>query len=439
VTHCDITPFLEQTALAESIKGVVGRRGGLYISGKFDLQNLREPYYGIISLFRQLCGEILELRRTNKDRYQELRNSIISEVGDEILLLANVVPVLEEVIEIPVVMDVVADHGNKEAKERLKYGFLQFFRVISRYFDHLVIVIDDLQWTDALSIELLDGIISDVDIRIMFIGIYRSNEVDEAHYLSKTIRDMQDNRGDFEVTELSLGNLDKTICEEILLELLSVDASAAASRLAGICYKRTAGNAFHLLAYLAMLQEENLLEFNLGLFKWTWDCDQIEEKTAAASNVVELILTKISKQPQEMKNLLRLVSCLGASFDRDTVLCAFPHMRDVNGDVTELENEVDDLISLAILETFLESQGDSRYCWVHDSVQAAALQQLGEAEMNAYKFKLGKVLFQSLDERDVESNLFEIVNLKTSAEECPEADRSTLLNLCLRAAKVQIH
>ena len=119
MTHCDITPFLEQTALAESIKGVVGRRGGLYISGKFDLQNLREPYYGIISLFRQLCGEILELRRTNKDRYQELRNSIISEVGDEILLLANVVPVLEEVIEIPVLMDVVADHGNKEAKERL--------------------------------------------------------------------------------------------------------------------------------------------------------------------------------------------------------------------------------------------------------------------------------------------------------------------------------
>eukprot|EP00986_Skeletonema_menzelii_P004611 scaffold1587_cov139-Skeletonema_menzelii.AAC.3 len=427
-----------KTALAESIKGVVGRNHGLYISGKFDLQNLREPYSGIISLFRELCGEILQLRRTNRDRYQEMRNSIVSEVGNEILLLINVIPVLEEVIENPFIPDVVADHGNKEAKERLKYAFLQFFRVISRYFDHFVIVLDDLQWTDALSIELLNGIIGDIDIRIMFIGIYRSNEVDEAHYLSKTIRDMHAAkiRGDFEVTEISVGNLDKEICEEILMELLSVDPSAATNRLADICYKRTVGNAFHLLAFLAMLEEEELLKFNLGLFKWTWNCEQIEERTAATSNVVELILAKIFKQSEEMKNLLQLVSCLGDSFDRDIVLCAFPKMRDDNAcDPVELQNEVDELISLAIRESFLETKGDSRYCWVHDSIQAAASQQLGEAEMNAYKFKLGKVLFQSLEEREVESNLFEIVNLLTSAEECPEADRVTLLNLCLKAAK----
>ena len=430
-----------KTALAESIKGAVQRGEGIYISGKFDLQNLREPYSGIISLFRELCGELIELRRTNRDKYQELRNSIISEVGDEILLLINVVPVLEEVIENPFIQDVVADHGNKEAKERLKYAFLQFFRVITRYFNHLVIVLDDLQWTDALSIELLDGIISDIDIRIMFIGIYRSNEVDEAHYLSKIIRDMQaaKTRGDFEVTEISVGNLDKATCEEILVELLSVDASAATNRLADICHKRTVGNAFYFLAFLAMLEEEELLHFNLGLFKWTWDCDEIEGKTAATSNVVDLILTKISKQSEEMKYLLRLVSCLGDSFERDVVLCAFPKMRDVNEcDPAELENEVDELISLAIHESFLEAKAGSRYCWVHDSIQAAASQQLDETEMNAFKFKLGKVLFQSLGERDVESNLFEIVNMLTSAEECPEADRATLLNLCLKAAKVKI-
>jgi len=429
-----------KTALAESIKECVVRRGGIYITGKFDLQNLREPYYGIISLFRELCGEILELRRTNRDRYQELRNNIIAEVGNEILLLYNVVPVLEEVIEIPATMSVVADQGNKEAKERLKYGFLQFFRVITRYFDHLVIVLDDLQWTDALSIELLDGIIGDIDIRVMFIGIYRSNEVDEAHYLSKTIRNMHvaKERGDFELTELSVGNLDATICEEILVKLLSVDPSAATSRLAEICHKRTGGNAFHLFAYLAMLQEEKLLEFNLGLFKWSWNCDKIEEETAASSNVVELILAKISKQPQEMKYLLRLVSCLGASFEKDVVLRAFPQMRDGVTTCclpTELENEVDELISLAIHNGFIEPQGGSRYCWAHDSIQAAAMQQVGEAEMNAYKFKLGKVLIQSLEEKDVDSNLFEIVNLLNSAEECPEADRVTLLNLCLNAAK----
>ena len=439
-THYGLIPF-SQSALAQSIKGAVQRGEGLYISGKFDLQNLREPFSGIISLFRELCGEILELRRTNRDRYQELRDSIISEVGDEMLLLINVIPVLEEVFENSSMSGAVADQGNKEAKERLKYAFLQFFRVITRYFRHLVIVLDDLQWADALSIELLNGIIGDVDIRIMFIGIYRSNEVDDAHYLSKTIRDMHAAkiRGDFEVTEISVGNLDKATCEEILVELLSVDPSATTNRLADICYKRTAGNAFHLRAFLAMLEEEELLQFNLGLFKWKWDCKEIEERTAATQNVVYLILAKISKQPEEMKYLLRLVSCLGDSFERDVVLCAFPKMQDDNTcNPTELEKEVDELISLAIQESFIERKGETRYCWIHDSIQEAASQQLGKAEMNAFKFKLGKVLVQSLEERNVESNLFEIVNLLTSTEECPEADRGTLLNLCLRAAKVKI-
>eukprot|EP00985_Skeletonema_marinoi_P028793 scaffold26039_cov82-Skeletonema_marinoi.AAC.1 len=126
-----------KTALAESIKNVVLRRCGIYISGKFDIQNRRDPFLGIISLFRELCGEILELRLRNKDRYEALCDAILSAVGDEIVLLAKVVPVLKEVIDIPDDMNAVADQGNKEAKERLKYGFLQFFRVISAHFDHL--------------------------------------------------------------------------------------------------------------------------------------------------------------------------------------------------------------------------------------------------------------------------------------------------------------
>ena len=271
----------------------------------------------------------------------------------------------------------------------------------------------------------------------MFIGIYRSNEVDEAHYLSKTIRDMHEAKNR-EVTEVSVGNLDQTTCEEILVQLLSVDPSAETSRLAEICHKRTLGNAFHMLAYVAMLKEENLLEFNLAQLRWTWKNDRIEEETAATSNVVELMEGTISKQSQKLRDLLQLVASLGASFERDIVICAFPQMQD-DLDPTELEKEVDELLAMAVQEAFLEQQGYLRYRWVHDSIQAAAMQQGSEAEMNAYQFKLGKALIQSLADKDVESNLFEIVNLLNSSVECPETDKMTVMNLNLKAAKVSSH
>ncbi len=441
---CNTHSISQQTVLAESIKEHVASCEGTYITGKFDLK-LRGPYFGIISLFRELCGEILELRRTNSDRYQELCRSIISEVGGEIVLLTNIVPVLEEAIEFPSMADVVvADQGNKEAKERLKYAFLQFFRVITRYFHHLVIVLDDLQWTDALSIELLDVIINDRKASIMFIGIYRSNEVDEAHYLTKTIRDMHEaKKKRWDLTEVSIRNLDATICEEILVQLLCIESCIETKRLADICHQRTAGNAFHLLAYLAMLQEQKLL-VNLGQFynqpnrwTWTWDIEQIEERTAATSNVVELIKGTMSKQPQMLKDLLQLVSCLGTAFEKDIAVCAFPHMHD-GIYPTQAGRVVGDLLLLAVRESFLERQGQSRFRWVHDSIQAAAMQQVSEAEIVAYKFKLGKVLIQSLEEKDVESNLFEIANLLLhSGEECTQIDKMILLDLYLKAAKVQ--
>ena len=429
--------LFQQTALAESIKERVASWEGTYITGKFDLK-LRKPYFGIISLFRELCGEILELRRSNSDKYQELCHSITSEVGGEIVLLTNIVPVLEEAIDTPFVSGTIADQGNKEAKERLKYAFLQFFRVIIRYFPHLVIVLDDLQWTDALSIELLDAIINDRDISIMVIGIYRSNEVDEAHYVSKMIRDMHcAKKKRWDLTEVSIGNLDATICEEILVQLLCVQPCTETRRLAAICHQLTAGNAFHLIAYLAMLQERKLLVM-LGNKpkRWTWDPDQIEGKTAVTSNVVELIKATISKQPKMMKDLLQLVACLGTSFEKDIAICAFPHMHD-GTDSSQAGKIVDELLSLAVQESFLDRQGDSRFCWVHDSIQAAAMQQVSEAEMVAYKFKLGKVLIQSLEKEDVESSLFEIVDLLLhSDEECLEIEKSFLLDLCVKAAKV---
>ena len=55
--------------------------------------------------------------------------------------------------------------------------------------------------------DLLYALMKDKAISLMFIGIYRSNEVDDAHYLSKTMRDMHEAKqsGIFNVTEFHSG------------------------------------------------------------------------------------------------------------------------------------------------------------------------------------------------------------------------------------------
>jgi hypothetical protein len=46
--------------------------------------------------------------------------------------------------------------------------------------------------------------------------------------------------------------------------LLLVDVASASWALVKVCHRLTHDNTFHLLAYLEMLAEEELLEFQLG-------------------------------------------------------------------------------------------------------------------------------------------------------------------------------
>ena len=122
----------------------------MFISGKFDLYQ-REPYFGITTAFRGLCTELLQLKRVNPTKYNGLCGDIKAEVGDGIALLVTICPDLDYAIDIDLGIHAMADAGNKEAKERLKYVFVQFFRVLTRHFKYFVLVLDDLQWADVAS------------------------------------------------------------------------------------------------------------------------------------------------------------------------------------------------------------------------------------------------------------------------------------------------
>jgi len=374
------------------------RGKGVYVHGKFDLY-LREPYFGITSAFREICVSIVQLKNLNCIKYQELCDNIFAEVGDQIALLVNISPELQEAIGITVMPNAIAEQGNKEAKERLKYAFLRFFRVVTRYLSHMVLVIDDLQWTDLSSMELLDALIRDEEISLMFIGIYRSNEVNDSHYLMKYLQGMREanESGIFMLTEISIGNLDVATCEEILVELLSQDVDDTTRSLTETCHKRTNGNVYHLLAYLAMLQEQKLLEFNIGNFKWTWDSRRIEDETTPCSNVVGLMKGKMKKQPRAVCNLLQLASCLGQSFDKYLLTYAYSKMHDGESeDLAEMEEDLDHLLSLVVDEAFLEQHTPSRFCWAHSSIQVAAMHLVNDDQMLVFKFKLAEDAFARL-------------------------------------------
>ena len=359
-------------------------------------------------------------------------------MGAELPLLLQIIPVLEEITgqprrsvsSDPTQLSLLQQQSAEECKNRFNYAFRRFIRVIGS-FGPLVMFLDDLQWADLGSLELLEVLITDREnSNLMIIGCYRSNEVEDSHPLAKTIREIpaKCDSGGFYITEVTLGNLNVQDVNDLLLDLLSSDDEPTHTKsLADICHTKTHGNAFFLLHFLTMLQNQELLTFDVLNCKWKWDCTKIEEQSDATPNVLELLKSRMVAMPRRVQQVLVLASCLGSDFEnrmirqlmvelqvdneaaRDTQELASKRNKTAAG---EDDNNYDDAIQTAVDNSFLEKVGDDKYRWIHDKIQEAAYSLMIPEELARFQFRVGDALATKLlTEQELDAAIFVVVNL----------------------------
>jgi predicted ATPase len=435
-----------KTTLASALTKSVKRLKGLYVKGKFDLYLRDDPYSGVAAACREICGRILLMR--DDEFFDKIRDELIDKLGSENLcLLINIVPELAEIVGDEVIMEDMKKQGSGETKARFNYAFRVLIRVVAKNFAPLVILLDDIQWADAATLDLLHVLIADRDNpSLMMIGIYRSNEVDEAHPLFPLIHEMRrtSEQDDFNVTEIEIGNLNVSQVNDVIMRLLSIDEPSETLGFADVCLKRTYGNVFSLLVFLEMLQTEGLLQYSLGKFKWSWDEQKILSATAATSNVVDLMKQKIEKLPDSVSQRLSIAACLGFSFEPAILNNVWTTISEQQ-ESTELtepggkeDDEIESFLLLAEQEGFLEIGPDSTtaYRWVHDKVQEAAISLVPPDKLPILKAQVGNILVRELDDKYVDSYIFTVVNLlHEGGVPEDESERIQLAELSLRASR----
>jgi predicted ATPase len=171
-----------KTSLAGSVKRGVRRTGGAFVSGKFDT-NRTTPYSAILTACTDLCCQLLAM---NKNKSNTSAESVGLNVADYSELL-KIIPDLGAVVDKPVPL-CYNGNGNSsnssvdcarfgstintantqgavvlhESKNRFHYLFRKFFWVTAALLEGpQVVVLDDLQWADFASLELLEALLND--------------------------------------------------------------------------------------------------------------------------------------------------------------------------------------------------------------------------------------------------------------------------------------
>ena len=99
--------------------------------------------------------------------------------------MADLVPELKLIIgEQPPVPELPP----QQAQSRFQLVFRRFIGVFARPEHPLALFLDDLQWLDAATLDLLEDLLTQPDVQhLMLIGAYRDNEVDAAHPLMRKL------------------------------------------------------------------------------------------------------------------------------------------------------------------------------------------------------------------------------------------------------------
>lgn len=380
-----------KSVLVHEIHRPITQKSGFFIEGKFDQYQKAIPYYALVQAFGDFVDILLG---ENETKLSEIRQEILSAVGAVGKVLTDVIPGLELIIG---PQPAVPQLGGSEAQNRFNYVFRKFVNSISTEKHPLVIFIDDLQWADSGSLNLLQSLITSPDNSyLLFIGAYRDNEVNPSHPFMIAVENLR--KENVPVFDLKIKNLTyHDLCDMIgdTLEKRPDTVKGFAS----LVLDKTQGNAFFVTQFLKSVFHEGRLIFDWKSCEWTYDLEKIKEENIT-DNVVELMASRIVKIPANTQQVLMLAACFGNKFELKTLTLIYG------------QDEKSCLESLkpALLEDLILPRGENTYKFAHDRIQQAVYGLIPDQARDLAHLKIGRQFIQSASPEYLEEFLFDITN-----------------------------
>jgi PAS domain S-box-containing protein len=363
---------------------------GLFAAGKFDQYKRDIPYATLAQVFKTLVRQILV---KNEAEVNHWRDALRDALGLNGQLIINLIPELEFIIgrQAP-----VADLPPRDAQNRFHLVFQRFLGVFAKQEHPLALFLDDLQWVDAATLELLQHLITRSEMGyVLLVGAYRDNEVCPSHPLPRTLKEIR--KAGPLVQEIVLKPLGLDDVGALVSDALHCDAKRALP-LAQLVQEKTGGNPFFAIQFFTALTEEGVLSFDPVTQAWQWDMNQIQAKSYT-DNVVDLMSDKLRRLSNATQSALKYLACLGNVSDIARLVF--------------LQNETEVAMRTALWEAVragLIFHQENTYKFLHDRIQQASYSLIPEAQRAEVHLHIGRKLFSGMTEDDFTEHLFDVAN-----------------------------
>ena len=432
-----------KTAVVNEVHKPITRQNGYFIKGKFDQFNRNSPFSAFVQAFRSLVGQLLGESDAALDVWQA---KILDAVGVNGQVIVEVIPELKQLIG---AQPALSKLSGSAAQQRFNLVFSNFVQVFTSKDHPLVLFLDDLQWADLASLNLLqrlmDSAALDTDSGyLLALGTYRDNEVFPAHPLMLALADME--RHGKAIRTLTLVPLEASDVDQLVADTLgcSVDMAHPLSQL---IYHKTQGNPFFTTQFLQELYEQTCVVFDADAGFWQCDLSKVRQ-LSLTEDVVIFMTRRLQKLSPSTQQVLKRAACMGNCFNL-TILAAICESSQ-DRVATELWSALQEQLIVPENETYKffgmadprdgfihgrpstsndlaqpegqRSQFSPRdwtdalaiapasYRFLHDRIQQAAYALIPDNQKQITHLEIGRLLYKTSSETQLNVDLFDIVN-----------------------------
>jgi len=404
-----------KSVLVKEIYKSLTEKRGYFIAGKFDQLQRNIPYSALVNAFSDIVQQLLTETETHLTQWKD---KLLKALGPNGQVIIELIPEMELIIGKQAVVPTL---GPTESQNRFNMVFQNVIRVFCQPEHPLVIFLDDLQWADVATLQLLKVIIRDNEIASLFlIGAFRDNEVSPTHPLIMTLETL--NQESVTINHITLKTLNFGQVNQLIADSLHQTPSDVES-LTHLVMRKTEGNPFFVNQFLETLYQEGLLTCqtsDISQYAWQWDMGKIETLDIT-DNVVDLMITKLKKLPESAQHVLSLAACVGNHFDLNSLSViyeksAFETFQDLMPVLTEglilplsgLEIREDDICD-KLDENQVSHLSIKHFRFLHDRVQQAAYALIAEKQKQSVHLQIGRLFLKNTPEAQLESHIFDIV------------------------------
>jgi predicted ATPase len=417
-----------KTTLAMKLKTESIERGSYFISGKFDQLQRPEPFAPFVTAVELLVTQL------SSEHIAKLRQIQFGQQDIDQHLLLHMIPTLSCVFgdsmshsdsftSLSNNLDYETDGRHHVLSDSLRCRFLvalsRFIQLLCRAKLSIVLFLDDLQWADLGSLELLYTLAESDQLKgLVVLGACRDNEVSAKDNLASMLRSLEKEK--VRITEIKLSNFDENQVTEYVARQLQLSPEDC-TFLGRMINRQTQGNILFVKRYVINMFDGGA--FTHDGIRYRWD-EELLEKVVATKTMTELIAMDLERIHPDRLYILQVASCLGAKFDEQ--LLRFVIQQDF---LEPCLNHFEES------STLIREGRELR--WYHDQIQQASYELIPKEERHSFRLKLGEKLQSNMTDAQLDKNLFVVASQFVQGVEDVEKprERQNIAMLCLQCVR----